>query len=124
MKYQNFILSNRIPRAHYAALILKKCTSSIQNLPDPCGFGWEIDNGNLVPILIDDLPAPTGLIELSMRPCKTGCPSGRCNCKKNNLSCTEMCKCSDACENSDCNKKEDMYESEDEISGFEWWGVK
>ena len=112
-------LKYRIYRAHYAALILKKCTSSIQNLPDPCGFGWKLDNRNLVPIMTGDLPAPTGLIELVMCSCKTGCSSGRCTCKKNNLLCTEMCKCSDACENSNCNEKEDIYESQDEISHFE-----
>ena len=58
-------LKHRIFRAHYAALILK-CTSSIQNLPDPSGFDWELDIRNLFPIMIDDLPAPTGLTELSM----------------------------------------------------------
>ena len=66
--------------------------------------------------MTDDLPGHTGLIELSMCSCKTGCSSGRCTCKKNNLLCTEMCKCSDTCENSE----EDIYESEDEISDFEW----
>ena len=109
----------RIFRAHYAALTLKKCLSSIQNLPGPCGFGWELDNGNLVPIMTDDLPAPAGLIELSVSSCKTGCSSGRCTCKKNNLLCIEMCKCSDACENSDGKEKEDIFESEDAISDFE-----
>ena len=58
-------LKHRIFWAHYAALILKY-TSSIQNLPDPSGFGWELDIRNLFPIMIDDLPAPTGLTELSM----------------------------------------------------------
>ena len=109
-------LKYRIFRIHYAALIPKKCTSSIQNLPDPCGFGWELNNGNLVPIMIDDLPVPTGLIELNMCSCKTGCSSGRCTCKKKNMLCTEMCSCSHAYENSDCKEKEDIYESEDEIS--------
>ena len=109
-------LKYRIFRPHYAALILKKCTSSIQNLPDPCGFGWELNNGNLVPIMIDDLPTPTGLIELNMCSCKTGCSSGRCTCKKKNMLCTEMYSCSHAYENSDCKEKEDIYESEDEIS--------
>ena len=101
-------LKYRIFRVHYAALILKNCTSSIQNLPDPCGFGWGLDNGNLVPIMTDGLPAPTGLIELSTCTCKTGCSSGRCTCKKNNLLCTEICKSSDAFENSGCNEKEDI----------------
>ena len=31
-------LKYRIFRAHYASLILKKCTPSIQILPDSCGF--------------------------------------------------------------------------------------
>ena len=106
-------------RAHYAALILKKCTLPIENLPDPCGSGLKLNNVNLVRIMTDDLPAPTGLVELSMCSCKTGCSSGRCTCKKNNPLCTEMCKCSNACENSDCNEKEDIYESEDEIFDFE-----
>ena len=113
-------LKYRIFQVHYAALIIRKCGWSIQNLPDPSRFSWELDNGNLVSIMIDDLAAPTGLIELSMCSCKTGCSSGRCMCNKNNLLWTEMCKCSDACENSDCNKKDDIYESEDEIFDFEW----
>ena len=108
----------RISRANYPALILKKCTSSIQNLPDPSGYGWELDNGSLVPIMTDDPPAPTGLIELSVCSCKTGCSSGRCTSKKNNLLCTKMSKRSYACENSDCSEEEDIYESEDEISCF------
>ena len=117
------VLKYRIFRTHYAALILKKCISSIQNLPDQCGFGWELDNGNLVPIMTGGLPAPTGLIELSMFSCKTGFSSGRFTCKKNNLLCIEMCKCSDTCENSDCNEKEVIYESEDETSDFEWYNI-
>ena len=67
-------LKHRIFRTRYTALILK-CTSSIQSLPDPSGFGWELDVRNLFPIMIDDLRAPTGLTELSMCSCKTGCSS-------------------------------------------------
>ena len=96
----------RILRAHYAALTLKKCTSSIQSLPGPWEFGWGLDNGNLVPITTGGLPAPTGLIDLSMCSCKTGCSSRRCTCRKYYLLCTKMCKCSDACENSNFNEKE------------------
>ena len=101
-------LKYRIFQAHYAALILKKCTSSIQNLPDLCGFSYKLDNENLISIMTDDLSAPTGLTEMSMCSCKTVSPSGRCTSKKNNQLCTEMCKYSDACENSDCNKTEDI----------------
>jgi len=72
---------------------------SNQNLPDPTGFGWELENGNLVPIMTDDLPAPIGLIELCLCSCKTTCQTDRCSCQKNKLVCTEMCKCTDSCEN-------------------------
>ena len=52
-------------------------------------------------VLTDDLPAPTGLIELSMCSCKSPCQTDRCMCRKNKLLCTEMCKCVDTCENCD-----------------------
>ena len=107
-------LKYRLFRAHLKSL--HRLFKIYQTRAD---FGWELDSGSLVPIMTDDLPAPTGLIELSMCSCKTGCSSGRYTCKKNKLLCTEMCKCSDACKNSDCNEKEGIYEREDEISDFE-----
>ena len=46
-------LKYRIFRFHYVALVLKRCNKTLQNLPDPAGFGWELENGNLVPIMTD-----------------------------------------------------------------------
>ena len=81
-------LKYRIFRSHFMALVLKRCNVSVQNLPHPAGFGWELENGSLVPIMTDDLPAPTGLIELVMCSCKTQCQTDRCSCRKNKLTCT------------------------------------
>lgn len=106
-------LKYRIFRAHYVALVLKRCSKAIQNLPDATGYGWENVNNALVPILTDELPAPTELIELSMCSCKTNCETNRCSCRKNKLSCTEMCRCSDTCNNSE-NHSSTISESEDD----------
>ena len=40
-----------------------------------------------------NLPVSDTVVELSFRRCKTGCTHRRSKCKKNNLSCTEMCLC-------------------------------
>ena len=67
----------------------------------------------------DDLPAPTGLIELSMCSCKSPCQTDRCMCRKNKLLCTEMCKCVDTCKNCDNDDTEYLTDSEEEDSDFE-----
>ena len=92
-------LKYRIYRCHYISLVLKSCDMPLQHLPDPTGFGWENSNGNLIPIMTDQLPAPVGLIELCMCSCKGICDTARCSCHKNKLVCTEMCKCSNECIN-------------------------
>ena len=45
--------------------------------------------------MMDQLPAPDSIIELSMCKCTTGCSSFRCKCRKNGLLCMEMCLCAD-----------------------------
>ena len=92
-------LKYRVFRCHYIALVLKSCSKSIRQLPDPTGYGWELKDAQMVPIMMDELPAAIGLIELSMCSCKGICDTNRCLCYKNNLTCTEMCKCSDECIN-------------------------
>lgn len=110
-------LKYRIFRAHYVALVLKRCCEPFQNLPDATGYGWEIENETLVPILTDELPAPTGLIELSMCSCKTNCETNRCSCKKNSLVCTEMCKCSDTCNNCETYDGTASDSEDDDVDG-------
>ena len=66
------------------------------------------------------LPAPKAVIELVKCGCtKSRCSSNRCNCRKAQLSCTDLCCC---CENDDPreNRPEDEtvhdidYENDDE----------
>ena len=81
-------------------MVLKRAHFSIQNLPSPEGYGWELNSSLLDPIMTDNLPAPISLIELSVCNCESRCASKRCRCLKNNLMCTDMCKCQN-CKNAD-----------------------
>ena len=59
--------------------------------------------------------APDSIIELSVCRCKTGCKSGRCQCHKNNLLCSEMCLCEN-CTNCE-NEFDSEFENDDEDEG-------
>ena len=61
-------------------------------------------------------PAPVSIAELCLCKYRSGCNTLRCNCKKNNLVCTEMCIC-DGCENdmaAENNNNTDGSDSDDE----------
>ena len=105
-------LKYKVFRSHFVTLVFKSCFKAIQNLPDPTGFGWELENNQLLPpITTDELPAPIGLIELSMCACKADCSTARCICRKHKLICTDMCKCSESCENDDIEDDDDELET-------------
>ena len=94
---------------YFVFIVLKRAHLSIQNLPSPEGYGWE-SNGNLLdPIMTDNLPAPIGLIELSVCNCESRCASKRCRYLKNNLVYTCMCKCQN------CKNAEDFDTDDDNI---------
>ena len=54
-------------------------------------WGWVRKGNYLLPKLMIKGPAPPDLLKLIKCNCKTGCSSGNCSCKKNNLKCTVMC---------------------------------
>ncbi|XP_066928999.1 uncharacterized protein [Clytia hemisphaerica] len=99
-------LKYKIFRAHFVCMVLKRSHHPFQQLPDPLGYGWELNGTSIDSIMTDNLPAPIALIELSMCKCKTGCQSKRCKCLKNNLICTDMCRCTN-CKNDGTNDDED-----------------
>ena len=66
-------LKYKIFRSHFICLVLKRSHMAIQNLPPPQNYGWELNGESLDPILIDNLPAPLGLIELSVCGCNGDC---------------------------------------------------
>lgn len=94
-------LKYKIFRSHFIAMVLKRSHQPLQSLPIPDDYGWETEQGSFSPIMTRNLPAPVALIEMSSCSCQTGCKTNRCGCKKkNNLTCTDLCKCKD-CENFD-----------------------
>ena len=91
---QNILLS------HYTALQWKSSHVSSPDLPDPKDFGWcwDEETYSYEGIMTTLPPAPESVIDLSLCRCKTKCVSLRCVCRKNGMSCSEMCFCEN-CEN-------------------------
>ena len=74
---------------------------AITGTRDPLDYGWEINNGKIVPVTTDIEIAPKAIIELVACNCGGECSNLRCKCKKNNVSCTDFCGCNEMCENVD-----------------------
>ena len=74
---------------------------------------------SLDPILTDNLPAPLGLIELSVCACKGDSSNNRCKCYKNKFVCTDMCKCSH-CSNDDVHgTNNEEFDTDSDISDLD-----
>lgn len=63
-------------------------------------WGWELINGHLFPMKMDNAPAPESLLKIMKCGCTSNCDNNRCSCKKNGLFCTELC---DNCSVGNCN---------------------
>ena len=85
-------LELHIMRANFVTMVWKKANESIVSFPSACDFGWETGvSGRLIPIRCKMPPAPeaiTNLIKCGYRGC-----TRNCSCRKNKLSCTEICNC-------------------------------
>ena len=82
------------------------------DLPSPESFVWN-KGDTLEPLMCLQPAAPMAKIVLVKCKCKTGCSSGRCGCKKNNLNCTDACACGD-CENQRTEKLESIVDADDD----------
>ena len=82
-----------IMRANYIAMRDKAYISNFPALPPIDENGWRVEEGVYYPVRCLALPAPRAVIELTKCGCKTGCKGSRCNCVKNKLPCTPLCKC-------------------------------
>ena len=88
-------------RANYVTMMFKNSTVSFTpTLPLVTDCGWNIEDGILVPIMTDMLPAPAVAIDLVTCKCKKSCMNKRCACLKNGFKCTDACNCVD-CHNQD-----------------------
>ena len=82
-------------RANYQAAIWR---NSLQNndIPSPVGHGWSLENDGAQERLVIDwmsgLPAPRAVIELMSCVCKKACNDNSCDCIRNGLKCSDLCR--------------------------------
>ncbi|XP_015750019.1 PREDICTED: uncharacterized protein LOC107329879, partial [Acropora digitifera] len=86
-----------INRANYQALVWNLDTVPEPQLPSPGTFGWKSQDEKWVPVTTSLPPAPEAIIQLVKCGCiKTRCSTNRCNCRKTELKCTNLCSCADS----------------------------
>ncbi|KAJ8043013.1 hypothetical protein HOLleu_09926 [Holothuria leucospilota] len=91
-------LTFHVKRANYQAFIWKRALEAKPKIDDPPGHGWKI-TGEMLEIEWMRLPpAPDAILELMSCNCKRDCSNNSCQCRKNNLHCTDACGC-DKCVN-------------------------
>ena len=86
--------------SHLTALQWKFLHLRSAEWPDPNEYGWKWDETKEIfeSVITTNPPAPDSIIELISRGCRTDCQTDRCQCLKNKLLCTEMCRWKD-CKN-------------------------
>ena len=90
--------------ANYQAMVWNNNIVPQPQLPSPDNFGWKLEDNKWFPVIPTLPPAPEAVIQLVKCGCATKrCSTNRCQCRKANLSCTDLCSCcdrGDICENS------------------------
>ncbi|KAJ8034055.1 hypothetical protein HOLleu_24474 [Holothuria leucospilota] len=88
-------------RSFFMALVWKTSCKPCPCIPAPTEYSWKLVDGQLIPILCTNPPAPEPLLELRRCSCRGSCGTNRCGCKRNLMACTDACKCSDGCKNTE-----------------------
>ena len=111
-------LEEHIERVRVQSRVWCQATVMWQQLFDPLKHGYhQDDKGHILPITTKVLPAPQAIVELVRSHCKANCSTQRCSCRRNDLTCTDLCLCGTDCENdADCIVGYDTQDSEDELS--------
>lgn len=73
-------------RTYYQVQIWLGSTSLL-----PQDWGWNLKDGQLLPIMCEKAPAPESILKMVKCACKGGCGSNRCSCRKNGLECSTAC---------------------------------
>ena len=109
-------LQQAIMRANYQAMVWNNDIVPDPQLPSPQNFGWKLEDNEWLPVMTTLPPAPKAVIQLVKCDCvKDRCSNNRCQCRKANLNCTDLCNCSDSgdlCENSH-NANDEFEEDQD-----------
>lgn len=88
-------------RANYQAAVWHRSLECRPQIPEPDGYGWKCDNGELNIDWMSGEPAPKAVLELLSCQCKKTCELPNCMCLSNGLRCTDMCKlqeCTNRCD--------------------------
>lgn len=127
---QNPISSHQLPpckdslhkhcrRANYQAAIWR---NSLRNndVPSPVGHGWTLEGEGAQQRLVIDwmsgLPAPRAVIELLSCMCKKACNDDSCDCIRNGLKCSDLCRLTTCSNQPD---EEDNVELDEEDFDFD-----
>ena len=85
-----------INRANYQTLIWRNAHVPVPEIHDPTNSGgWQMDDGQLKPVLKSLPPIPMVCKDIVSCGCKKGCIKN-CACKKSRVMCTPACKCFDS----------------------------
>ena len=118
-------LHQAILRAHYQALVWNNDTVPNPELPPPQDYGWSLEGDEWVPVMTNQMPAPGSVLQFIRCDClKTRCDTGRCTCRKAELTCTDLCGCCDigeTCSNAEqlniaANEEDEEDDQENEVS--------
>lgn len=103
---KSFVKPERLPpttsaakfhsRRTYLQLMQWMCKADGLN---PADWGWLVQGGKLVPLMMSTSPAPELLLKMIRCSCSSGCTTMKCTCRKNGLECTTTC--GHSCENMD-----------------------
>ena len=111
-------LHQAILRAHYQLMVWNNDRVSNHVLLSPRGYAWTMENDEWIPVMTTLSPAPEATIQLVKCKCaKERCSTNRCQCRKAELLCTDLCSCSedvDKCENQPDECDDDDSDIEDE----------
>lgn len=110
-----------IQRAHFQAMIWKRCVISQQRLPSPCDYGWTIKENAFFPAYGNLVSVPENVLDLISCSCTKGHCRPPCKCAQNKMTCSEMCLCGgdeEKCQNSskeeELDDTDDFYESDED----------
>ena len=94
---------NHVRRAHYQLFKWFLAAEALIPVQNPRDYGWDVEDGDFVPLTSDIPIAPKAVIDLVSCKCPKGsCTIRQCGCVNSNNTCTQFCGCDEGtCENAD-----------------------
>ena len=74
-------------RTYLQGMVWMGCSENME----PTKWGLDLQGDKLIPVMMDNTPAPDVLLQMIHCNCVGGCNTMRCSCKKYGLECTAAC---------------------------------